>query len=225
MKTAVTLSMIGLCALLTAGDVAAASDEVLPGMGHRLVRGTANTVTGVVELPMQICKGYKSGVGAIKNPLLSKTVGTVLGFFRGIRHAAGRTTYGAVEVVTFWSANPESNEGVGIPLDAEYAWEEGERYSVKKPSLKEGLMPYPRKIIRGVSNGFLGVLEVPGQIYRGVCDDGLIGAPIGLVKGLWFGVGRSIYGLGDAALFLLPNPKEQVGYAFEQEYPWGAITE
>ena len=211
--------------LALAGGMRADAGEIMEGMGHKLIRGTVNTLTGVVEIPMQTAKGYESGVGFIKNTPTSKTVGTVLGFFRGIGHAAGRTVYGVVEVVGFWSANPESNQGVGIPFDAEYAWQEGERYSIMKPTLKEGLMPYPRKIVRGASNGLLGILELPGQIVKGVRNDGVAGVPEGVVKGIWFTYSRGVYGLGDAVLFLVPNPEEQVGYAFEEKWPWGAFTE
>ena len=39
----------------------------------------------------------------------------------------GRTMSGAGDVVGFWAADPKSNDGVGIPLNAEYAWEEFNR--------------------------------------------------------------------------------------------------
>jgi len=199
--------------------------EAVSGMGKKLVRGLVNTTTGIVELPMQTYKGYKEGLGFIKNEPTSKAVGTVLGFFRGVGHAAGRTCYGVVDVAAFWSANPEDNEGVGIPLDAEYAWEMGERYSVLKPNLKEGLMPYPRKIVRGLANGLLGIVEVPGQIVkRAKAERPLIGVPLGVAKGLWFWTGRTIYGYGDAVLFLVPNPEDQLGYGFEEEWPWSALV-
>ena len=34
-----------------------------------------------------------------------------------------------------------------------------------------------------------------------------------------------IYGLTDALLFLVPNPKDQVGYALEEPWPWTALLE
>ncbi len=218
---AAALCAVGLCA----AAAQAASDEVVPGMGNKLVRGFVNGITGIVELPMQTIKGFNNGLSVIENEPLSKTAGTVLGFFRGVGHAAGRTAYGGIEVVTFWLPNPESNDGVGIPLDADLAWEQGEQYSIFKPNLKEGLMPYPRKIVRGVANGFAGIVEVPGQIVKGVSDDGAVGIPVGAVKGVWFWFGRSASGYGDAILFLAPNPPDQVGYAFEQEWPWDALVD
>src|SRR5437868_14954032 len=103
--------------LLGLVDVAQASEtNVLVGMAKKFGYGTIDTLTGVVELPMQTYKGYANGIELIKNKPTSKVVGTVLGFFRGIGHAAARTVYGAINVVTFWSANRETNEGVGIPL-------------------------------------------------------------------------------------------------------------
>jgi len=166
MRYVLTVAVGLLLVLGTTLQAEDAPEEIVKGMGKKFVRGAVNTVTGIVELPVQTVKGYKNGLGLIKNKPLSKTVGTVLGFFRGIGHAAGRTLYGVVDMAAFWAANPESNEGVGIPLDAEYAWEEGQRYSIFKPNLKEGLMPYPRKIVRGLGNGLLGSLKCPARSSR-----------------------------------------------------------
>ena len=41
--------------------------EVVEGMAERGSRGVINTVTGIIELPMQVCKGYRNGVGFIEN--------------------------------------------------------------------------------------------------------------------------------------------------------------
>jgi putative exosortase-associated protein (TIGR04073 family) len=226
MKHSMSFTLAALLVVAGTGVCQAETEpgDVVEGMGKKLVRGVVNTVTGVVELPVQTIKGYKSGVGFIKNETGSKTVGTVLGFFRGIGHAAGRTAHGVVDVVGFWAANPESNDGVGIPLDAEYAWEEGTRYSIMKPTLKEGLMPYPRKLVRGLGDSFLGILELPGQVLKGVRDDGVAGLPMGLVKGVWFSSSRVVSG-ADAVLFLAPNPEDQLGYVFEQAWPWESLTE
>jgi len=38
-------------------------------------------------------------------------------------------------------------------------------------------------------------------------------------------VSRGVYGIGDAALFLVPNPEDQVGYAFEEDWPWDALVD
>lgn len=219
-----------ISAALVMGQVSvgwASTNGVLPGMARKLVNGAIDTVTGVVEVPMQTVKGYKKGLSLIKHEPSSKAVGTVLGFFRGIGHGAGRTIYGAADVVTFWLPNRPDNQGIGIPLDAEYSWWQGEQYSIFKPTIKEGLMPYPRKIAHGLADGFLGIVELPGQIVKGATsEDGvLVGLPVGVVKGLWFGGARSAYGIGDAILFLVPNPAETEGYGYEEEWPWTALSE
>ena len=41
-------------------------------------------------------------VDFIENEAGSKTVGTVLGLFRGISHAGGRMSSGAIELIGFW---------------------------------------------------------------------------------------------------------------------------
>ncbi len=212
-----------LCALLVVGmsGVAwGADEEVVPGMAKKFGHGLVNTLTGIVELPVQTVKGYEKGVSFIKHEPTSKVVGTILGFFRGIGHGVGRTAHGAVDVVTFWSANRESNEGIGIPLDATFAWEQGEQYSIMKPNLKEGLMPYPRKLGHGLADGFLGVLELPGQIYKGAkSDNPAAGVPVGIVKGLWYSLSRVSTGFTDAVLFIVPNPEETYGYAYDCTWP------
>jgi len=212
-----------VAAILVAGSFSAqaADEEVLPGMAKKLGYGLVDTVTGVVELPVQIMKGYQNGFGPIKHKGTSKAVGTILGFFRGIGHGAGRTLHGAINVVTFWSANREDNKGIGIPLDDTFAWQEGTRYSIMKPNLKEGLMPYPRKLGYGLADSFLGLVDVPAQIVVGSrAENPYTGVPVGAVRGLWFGVSRMTTGLGDAVLFLLPNPEESHGYSYSGNLPW-----
>jgi len=195
-------------------------NEIVEGMGERAVRGVINSVTGIVELPVQTHKGYQKGFSFVKNKPLSKTIGTVLGVFRGLGHAAGRTTYGVLELATFWAAAPEDNDGVGIPLDAEYAWEAGEAHSLFKPNLKEGCAPMGRKLVRGAINGFLGVLELPGQAKKGFQEK----KPLqGIVKGVWFWWSRQVYGIGEATLFLVPNPKDIPGYSYSEAWPWDAL--
>jgi putative exosortase-associated protein (TIGR04073 family) len=199
---------------------------VVMGMGRKFVRGVANGLTGILEIPMQTAKGYQAGVPAISNQPLSKAVGTVLGIFRGFGHSTGRTTYGVLEVTGFWTANPPSNRGVGIPFDARYAWQWGERYSLTEPTLAQGILPYPRKLMRGFANGMLGALDLPGQIVRGTrAERPWLGVPLGAVKGTWFTASRVLYySYTDMALFLVPNPASQVGYPFSDPWPWGGFT-
>ncbi len=109
-----------------------------------------------------------------------------------------------------------------MPLDAYYAWEMGERYSLFKPTLKEGLMPIPMKLGHGLANGALGILEVPGQIVQGVRNDEV---GTGVVEGFWFWWSRSYNGFRNVMLCIVPNPEETVGYPWDAKWPWSALTE
>jgi len=210
-----------LAVMLVASPVFAGGgeSETATSMGHKLMRGFRNTLTGILEVPFQIGKGYSNGIEQIDNQFLSKTVGTVLGVFRGFSHAAGRTGSGMMEMVGFWAANEPSVSG--IPLDAEYAWEEGAQYSIFKPTLSEGLDPVGKKLGHGLANAFLGVLEFPGQIKKGINDGN--GAK-GLVKGVWYWFSREVNGMGQVVTFLLPAPAENVGPMFDEEMPWDALS-
>jgi len=198
----------------------AANEEVLDGMAAKLVRGVVNTFTGWIEFPMQIKKGWDEGFMANED---QKLLGAVVGIFDGFGHSLGRTGSGLTDLFCFWAVNPESNEGVGFPLDAEYAWEEGEAYDIFEPDFYEGaVVPFGKKIIRGAGNSLLGVAELPGQIVKGV-DEGEIG--IGVIKGFWFWFSRGAYGMADIMTSLLPIPVDEMGYAFEEEWPWEALTD
>lgn len=211
------LSVLGLTAIWTH----AATDNVVTGMKDKAISGGIDALTCIVELPMQTVKGYKNGVGFIKNDAASKTVGTVLGVFRGFSHTAARGAWGFTELFGFWSANPESNEGVGIPLDAQYAWEWGTQYSLFKPTLAEGVKPIGRKLVRGLADGVLGIAELPGQTIKGI-DDGNVGK--GLCKGVWFWFSREVYGMGSIFTCIVANPVDNPGYAFEQKWAWSALV-
>jgi putative exosortase-associated protein (TIGR04073 family) len=200
----------------------AATENIVEGMGQKAIRGIVNLVTGIVELPMQIYKGYDKGFEPIENEVGSKTVGTILGFFRGLGHAAGRMSWGALELVGFWAVNPEDNEGVGIPLDAEYAWEMGEQYDIFEPSLGEGIKPIGTKLGHGLANTFLGIAELPGQIMQGTSEGNVL---LGLGEGFWFWLSREVYGIGNIFSCLLPNPKDNPGYAFDAQWPWSALSQ
>lgn len=202
--------------------VRAASDNVVKGMGNKAVRGAVDMVTGIVELPMQTYKGYDKGLGLIKNKPTSKAVGTVLGFFRGLSHSVGRIGSGATELLGFWTANPEDNEGIGVPFDAEYAWNMGTQYSYFDPSLKEGVKPVGRKLAHGVTDAFAGILEVPGQIKTGLDDGNVV---VGAGKGVWFWWSRTLNGFSGILLCIVPNHETTEGYAWEGDWPWSALTE
>jgi putative exosortase-associated protein (TIGR04073 family) len=210
-----------------ADDTAATADDmgVPERMGRKALRGAVDVVTGVVEVPMQVYKGYDNGFGPIKNKPASKAVGTVLGFFRGLGHAAGRVTHGGRELVCFWSADQATDEGTGVPFDAEYSWEIGEQYSYFKPNLKEGVTPVGRKLTLGVANAFTGIVEVPNQIVKANRDgDNVV---IGAGKGVYYFISRTIYGATDviSLFFLVPNQEDTYGYAYSSRYPWGELSD
>jgi len=189
-------------------------------IGNKAVRGAIDLVTGIVELPMQIVKGYNKGCDPIKNEPASKTVGTILGFFRGIGHAAGRVTHGGRELFCCWTADQPSNEGIGIPLDAERSWEQGEQYSMFKPSFGEGVKPIGRKLGLGLANTFGGIAEVPVQIMN--ANDADTSVLAGTGKGVYNFFSRTIYGATDVFgfFFLIPNQEDTFGYPYTGLYPW-----
>lgn len=200
----------------------ASTGEVLDGMKQKAIRGAVNLVTGIVEFPVQIYKGYNNGFEPIESSFWSKIAGTVLGIFRGCSHAAGRISWGGLELFGFWSASPIDNEGVGIPFDAEYAWEEGDQYSIFEPNLKEGLMPIGRKLVRGIGNSVVAIAEVPCQTVEG----GFQGSSLkGFGKGLWFWLSRQVYGFGEVVTCIVPNPQDNPGYLLNGQWPWSILNE
>ena len=216
------LAVFMTVALLTTACGQAAAGEIVEGMGNKAVSGAVDMVTGVIEIPMQIYKGYDNGVGLIQNKVASKTIGTVLGIFRGFGHAAGRTAWGGMELLGFWSANALDNKGVGVPLDAQYAWEIGDRHSYFEPTLVEGVKPVGRKLARGVTDSLLGVLEVPGQMKLGELERNYVA---GSVRGVWFWWSRELYGFGSVLTCIVPNPEDNPGYALYGDWPWSALAE
>ena len=194
------------------------TEEFVTGMGNKIVRGVVNTFTGWIEFPEQIIKGYDRGFMGNED---QKLLGAVVGIFSGIGHSAGRTLSGVSDLAGFWAADPESNEGIGIPLDAEYAWEEGTGYDMFDPNLIEGAVkPIGNKLLRGLGNGIFGFLEFPGQIIKGVKE----GAPdLGIIKGLWYWYSREVDGVYEATTFLLPNPASTKGMPFDEKWAWSAL--
>jgi hypothetical protein len=189
-------------------------------IGNKAMRGAIDLVTGIVELPMQIVKGYNKGCDPIKNEPTSKAVGTILGFFRGVGHAAGRVTHGGRELFACWTADQPSNEGIGVPFDAERPWEEGEQYSMFKPSFGEGVKPIGRKLMVGLANTFVGIAEVPVQIMN--ANDADTSVLAGTGKGFYNFFSRTIYGATDVftLFFLVPNQVETYGLPYDGLYPW-----
>jgi len=185
------------------------SEKYVKSSVKKAKQGFTNLITGWLELPYQIVKGYNHGFGKGKNKILGGT----LGIFRGVVYGVGRTADGAYEVVTFPLPNPRTNEGVGVPLDSRYVWEDGTRYSV----MNSGLNPVGKKEKRGAINAIFGIFELPAQIGKGFSED----KPIkGLAKGVIFPLGRISSGVYDVVTFFLPNDSEGFGYPLTEKYPW-----
>lgn len=206
-----------MCLLLVAvfmfSSFALAQENAAERMAHKAWVGGVNLLTGVLEVPYQIVKGTKRGFAGTENAF----IGGIAGFFRGIVHAIGRSAAGAIDLVGFWLPNPPDNEGVGIPLDAKYVWEEGEAYSV----FDEGLEPVGRKLLRGLGNSAGATLEFPGQLVKGFKNNDPV---MGILKSLWYPAGRLYGGVADVATCLIPTATEQYGEPFTEEYPWDAIA-
>jgi len=65
-----------------------------------------------------------------------------------------------------------------------------------------------------------GVVEVPGQIVKGV----KAGAPdLGIIKGLWYWFSREIDGVYDVVTCLVPNPEDTKALPFDEKWPWSAL--
>lgn len=216
------LAVIVIVYILVGVSTAAFASEanVLEGMKEKFWRGAVNTFTGWVEFPAQVYKGYHEGTpGEPEN----RIGGILFGLWDGIVHSAGRTLSGVFDLAGFWAADPKNNRGVGFPLDAELAWQEGRPYDMFHPDFQEGALdPTWNKLARGSSGLLGGFMEIPGQVAKGM-DRG--GALAGLGKGVWYGLSRGITGLGDLVTLLLPSPEETAGVAFDEEWPWDAFNE
>lgn len=91
MRKMVKLSLI-LSILFLFSSQAVAADSYIGNSGEKFVTGIANVVTGFMELPKNIIlTGQKDG------PIHGITIGLAM----GIMHTVGRTTIGALDMVTF----------------------------------------------------------------------------------------------------------------------------
>ncbi|MBN1872418.1 MAG: hypothetical protein JW800_07580, partial [Candidatus Omnitrophica bacterium] len=157
----VFLVISALIILFVATTSHAANDDVLVGMTQKIKRGIINTFTGWAEFPIQIWKGYNNG---FRGDSSRKVLGTTMGVVDGVTHAVGRTASGISELIFYWAVNPEDNVKVGVPLDAEYAWEEGEPYDGFDPNFTEAtIRPAVNKLFRGAGNFLFGFMELPNQ--------------------------------------------------------------
>lgn len=197
---------------------AAGTEEFIGGMGEKFVRGIVNIFTGWIEVPAQIIKGYNRGLGGDEG---NKLGGAFVGIFSGVWYGLGRTFSGFKEMAGFWAADHKDYDGVGIPLEADYAWQAGEPYHFSDPSFsKATIAPMGNKLVSGVCDTVFGFVELPGQFAKGV----KLRAPdAGIGKGIWYWFSRELDGIYDAVTFLLPNPKDTKGLAFDEKWPWSAL--
>ena len=218
MKKKIISILIVFMFFVCATNAHADSDNVFSGMGAKLWRGIVNTATGWIELPAQTMKGYKYGYLGNEN---HKVGGVLLGMLTGVVHATGRTLSGAFDIAGFWAADHPDNDGVGTPLDAEYAWEEGTPYNHFAPSYEEATLgPWSNKLLRGAGDSLGGFLEFPGQIMKGIKNKSY---DLGIIKGLWYWYSRQVDGIANVSTFFLPNPPDTKGAAFDEKWPWSAF--
>jgi len=89
------ISLPAIFAMLLMGVVpmAMAGDGYGTQVANKFTRGLANTATGWIELPKNVVNtSHQSNVG----------VGITWGLVKGVLYTVGRTTVGAVELVTFF---------------------------------------------------------------------------------------------------------------------------
>lgn len=214
------LSLVLVAVLLVISSSMAYADEVVDNMKAKLQRGIINTLTGWIEIPHQIYKGYNQG---FRGEGENKLGGVVTGAVEGACAAAGRTISGVVDLVGFWALSPASNEGIGIPLEAEGVLDEGEIYDLTSPSIEEAtITPVAEKVKRGLANTLFGIAEIPGQMSKGMKEGALDG---GFIKGLWYFLSREISGAYDLVTICFPTPRDAVGNNFDEEWPWTTLAE
>jgi putative exosortase-associated protein (TIGR04073 family) len=178
-----------------------------------------DTATGWMELPQQVIKGYREGYNRDRD---RKIMGVLYGVPKGLWYATGRTVSGMLEIFTCLTLNPEHNEGVGIPLDSDYAWEEGIPYDFHDPNFADAtIVPMGNKLKRGLANLLFGFMEIPAQVANGLQERAV---DLGILRGLWFWMSREVSGAADIITVLLPGQEEQKGMAFEEEWPWESIS-
>jgi len=209
------ISLLVVAVLLCSIPAYAQAPGYIEGAFEKAKHGITNTITGWLELPIQIGKGWENGVGEDGD---NKLLGALGGILRGLQHGLGRTLQGMVQLATFPLPNPATNEGVGVPLDAEFAFEQGEQYSI----LQDGIEPIGEKAFRGATNLLLGVLDGPAQLTKGFRTERPF---LGMLKSLVYPVTRIVYGVYELGTAALPNDTETYGYPLEETYPWSAFYE
>lgn len=78
------------------------------------------------------------------------------------------------------------------------------------------------KLVRGLANVFLGLIEIPRNIHNTTQEDSLLaGWTIGVGKGLGYTVLRMVVGVYEVVTFPFPLPKDYVP-VYQPEYVWQA---
>jgi len=205
--------LIILSFLISVSSVYAKGPNYFEASVEKGKHGIINTFTGWLEVPGQVVKGLKNdSVNQKKNDF----EGGLLGLVRGILHGVGRTASGILQLVTFMLPNHSDNEGVGVPLDTEYAWQkDGTRYC----PLKDGFEPVNQKAARGVIDAVGGVLEFPVQLKNAAEQKNIKGGVIGICKAITYPIARIISGIFDLVTVVLPNDSKTYGYQFDSKHP------
>jgi putative exosortase-associated protein (TIGR04073 family) len=212
--------LLTIALIFSTTAVYAESQDLMGGMFNKCERGIVDLLSFWVEIPAQVVKGYYKGFAGDEH---QKILGASVGIFTGTHVAIGRALSGAGNLISFWAANPASNDNIGVPFDAKLAWEEGEPYDLFYPSFTEAtIVPTGNKLLRGVNNLVFGIAEIPGQILKGINE----GEPAtGLIKGFWYWGSREVQGIIDIISVFHPNHEHHEGVAFDEENAWDALFE
>ena len=218
MKTTVKNLIVTAGILLTILVSAAYQpDPQITREGNKAVHGVINVLTFPLEFPVQSYKGYSRGVkGLGEDTGLSRFAGCLWGFVgHGTHKATGRLWLGLYQLGGYWTLNPATNEGVGLLLDSEYAFDLDQPLET---SFNNGLNMVGNKLRRGLLNVYWGtVAELPGKTVAGFSEK----TPIrGILKGSWYMLSRLWQGVHDTGGFLLPNSPQTLGYVYEVDEPW-----
>lgn len=209
---------------LAAMSIHAASEGYLYGVHENLTHGLADLGSCWMELPVQMYKGYCEGTPGVETVELSYTLGGLRGVYNGVAHTLGRATWGVVQIVGFWAANPADNDAIQMVLDGEYAWEAGDKTHFLWPDWREGCAGLGGRLGRGLKNALGSPAELIGQPRKSVKLNGWSHLPAGLGRGLWYTGSRALRGVADVILVPVPSPIENYGVAFIEENPWDALV-
>ena len=220
MKNTVRWLVVVLCGVaVLPWRLAAVEDSYVCGMTEKGAHGLASVVTGWVEFPMQIKKGYDRGVPSVAAPAASRSLSTLAGIGRGVTHTLGRTVWGAWELVTFWAPDHTSNADLLLLQDSAYAWQKGTMQPFACPGWRDGFERLGLRLERGIDDFVGGFLEVPGQIKKA---DAAGNFWPGIPMGFYCMAARLVDGFGNIVLVGLPGPVDNLMVPFEEVKAWDA---